>query len=61
MDAISCPELHQLLTDSGYKVITSRSSFTSEANEQAENCTQKAMNAFSSDAEAQREGWYESK
>ena len=51
MDSISCPELHQLLTDSGYKVITRRSSFTAEANEQAENCT-KAMNAVSSDAEA---------
>ena len=51
-DSISCPELHQLLTDSGYNVITRRSSFTPEANEQAENCTQKAMNAVSSDAEA---------
>jgi hypothetical protein len=52
MDSISCPELHQLLTDSGYEVITRRSSFTPEANEQAENCAQKAMNAVSSDAEA---------
>lgn len=52
MDSMSCPELHQLLKDSGYKVITRRSSFTPEANEQAENCTQKAMNAVSSDAEA---------
>lgn len=53
MDSISCPELHQLLTDSGYKVITRRSSFTPEANEQAENCTQKTMPpAVSSDAEA---------
>ncbi len=52
MDSISCPELHQLLTDSGYKVITRRSTFTAEANEQAETCTQRVMNAVSSDAEA---------
>jgi hypothetical protein len=52
MASISCPELHQLLTDSGYEVITRRSSFTPEANDQAEDCSRSAMNAVSSDAEA---------
>lgn len=52
MESISCPELHQLLANSGYKVITRRSNFTPEANDQAEKCTQIAMNAVSSEAEA---------
>ncbi|WP_411373463.1 hypothetical protein ACLH0K_09930 [Arthrobacter sp. MPF02] len=51
MEPVSCDGLHQLLTDSGYRVIVRRSNYTPEANEQAENCT-RVMNAVSSDAEA---------
>lgn len=50
MESVSCNGLHQLLKDSGYKVIIRRSNYTPEANEQAENCT-RVMNAVSSDAE----------
>lgn len=51
MEPVSCDGLHQLLKDSGYKVIIRRSNYTPEANEQAENCA-RVMNAVSSDAES---------
>ena len=51
MEPLTCPELHQLLRDSGFEVVIRRSTFTPEANEQAENCS-RVMNAVSSDAKA---------
>jgi hypothetical protein len=51
MESVNCPQLHQLLRDSGYEVVTRRPTFTPEANEQAENCTQ-VLDAVSSDAKA---------
>ncbi len=51
LEPVSCHGLHQLLKDSGYRVMIRRSNYTPEANEQAENCT-RVMNAVSSDAEA---------
>ena len=38
-DALSCESLQQLLTDSGYAVITHRDNFTSDANSELKNCT----------------------
>lgn len=49
MEAVTCPELHQLLKDSGFEVVARRSNFTPEANKQAEDCS-RVMNAVSSDA-----------
>ena len=53
MEPVSCSGLHQLLKDSGYKVIVRRPNFTPEANQEAENCA-RLMDSVSSDAEA---GW----